>query len=111
MRLIGWILLILATLVLAVAQWPSECGEPSAVSQWRRTTRGWERLNIKATGIANGSVRAPTLHPMVVGSLEILLTLGALIAFSTHSPQAKGSQARDAFESGYSRSEPAQSPS
>ena len=82
MRWMGWLLLALAALVLVASQLPGDPGDLSnpPSSNWRRTANGWEHLNLRAEG---DDLREAKLHPLVVGSLEILLTLGALVAFST----------------------------
>jgi hypothetical protein len=46
---------------------------------WRRTNTGWERVELLQS---QPDYRRPALHPAVVGSLETLLTVTALVAFS-----------------------------
>ena len=56
--------------------------EASAVgsdTSWRRTRDGWERSSQWAL---RQKSRAPAVHPIVVGLLEILLACAALIGFS-----------------------------
>ncbi len=44
---------------------------------WRRTRDGWERQN---SWTDEQPVREPTLHPTLVGALQILFSVAALIA-------------------------------
>jgi hypothetical protein len=46
---------------------------------WRRTANGWQRIEVLGPGIP---YRRPALHPAVVGLLEILLTMTAMLALS-----------------------------
>ena len=46
---------------------------------WRRTREGWQRMELVRPAI---QYRRPALHPAVVGSLEILLTMTAMLALS-----------------------------
>ncbi|HUT12181.1 MAG TPA: hypothetical protein VMY42_16900 [Thermoguttaceae bacterium] len=81
MRSIAGLLLILLGSVWLAAELPSVT--PSAAgnphSDWRRTRQGWEPMSCWAF---ENHVEYPTLHPMVVGLLELFLALAALIAFS-----------------------------
>ena len=82
MRLIGWFLLLLVALIWLASELPAD--KPSSggelAANWRRTTQGWEQLAVLAT---NSPAVVPTLHPATVGSLEILLVLVAMVAFSS----------------------------
>jgi hypothetical protein len=46
---------------------------------WRRTREGWQRVELFGPQIP---YRRPALHPAVVGSLELLLTMTAMLALS-----------------------------
>jgi hypothetical protein len=46
---------------------------------WRRTREGWQRIEGFRPPIP---YRRPALHPAVVGSLELLLTMTAMLALS-----------------------------
>jgi hypothetical protein len=76
---IGWILLVLVTLGWVACEWPSQppdAAEPATV--WRHTRNGWEhrdRVLVRA-------VYRPALHPVVIASLEVLLTATAMLAVS-----------------------------
>jgi hypothetical protein len=87
MRLIGWLLLFLVGLIWLASQLPSDTspapGELAA--NWRRTAQGWERLALPGPA----STAAPTFHPVIVGALEILLVLGAMLAFSSAPKQSR----------------------
>lgn len=56
-----------------------EDAAPDPKTAWRRTRDGWERPTWWRPA---GPSRRPGLHPIVVGLLELLLALGALIGFS-----------------------------
>jgi hypothetical protein len=45
---------------------------------WRRTRNGWQQAEWLMPPAAQGK---PTLHPAVVATLELLLSIGALAAF------------------------------
>ncbi|NLE39006.1 MAG: hypothetical protein GX621_13365 [Pirellulaceae bacterium] len=51
--------------------------EPT-VTVWRRTSEGWQRPEDWSEPPV---VRRPNLHPLVVGSLQLLVSLAALVAF------------------------------
>lgn len=55
---------------------------------WRRTREGWQRIELLRPAIP---YRRPALHPAVVGSLEVLLTMTAMLALSANNvvPQRK----------------------
>ncbi len=48
---------------------------------WRRTREGWQRIELLRPAIP---YRRPALHPAVVGSLEVLLTMTAMLALSAN---------------------------
>ena len=82
MRKLFW-LFFLSLLILpwlsseAELRCDAQTGEPPTA--WRRTTQGWEQLNLYGPEI---EYRRPALHPAVFGSLEILLTVSAMLAFA-----------------------------
>jgi hypothetical protein len=49
-----------------------------AQSGWRRTTRGWEH---SSAWTAPKPATISRLSPVVVGALQVLISLGALVAF------------------------------
>ena len=81
MRLIGWLLLLLVVFAWVASEVPlrGDSPQPSPEVAWRRTADGWEKT---ARWHNEPAVRRPALHPMVVALLQMLLALGALIAFS-----------------------------
>jgi len=92
-RSIGWLLLILLALgwvageVPLSAEWPDDGG---AERQWRRTRDGWEHPRWRD---AAGTTPASSLHPAVVGLLELFLAVGVLTALG------KGGSQEDACPS------------
>jgi len=58
---------------------PSIAGE-SRLDSWRQTRQGWERREDFLS--PSFEYRRPTLHPAVVGSLEVLLSVTAMLALS-----------------------------
>jgi len=79
-RWIGWLLLSLLLVGWLAAIVPLGDAEPDArLPAWRRTVDGWERPTWSTVGSGMGP---PALHPAVVGALEALLSLLALLAFS-----------------------------
>ena len=83
MRRFGWLLVLLAAVGwLATEVRPPETPTASdrPLDCWRRTPDGWQR----ATWLAPQTpIRRPALHPVVVGLLELLVCLAALVAFPT----------------------------
>jgi hypothetical protein len=81
MRRIGWLLLVLVGLMWVASRLPSERNSPAEdpAAAWRRTSHGWEQLDVQSAAERSTS---PTLHPAIVGCLQVLLTLMALVAFS-----------------------------
>jgi hypothetical protein len=67
---------------------------PAAASEdsggWRRTNQGWQRMEFVPPA---NEYRRPALHPAVVGSLELLLTMTAMLALS-HERRAEPSKVR-----------------
>ncbi len=49
---------------------------------WRRTDEGWQRTEVFRPPV---QYRRPGLHPLIVGSLEVLLTMTAMLALSKDS--------------------------
>ncbi len=108
-RKIGWALLGLVVLVIAAAHIPSSYSLPTPLDNsaaaahiakesqaandsfktgWRYTKNGWQNRREWHHPLP---VRTPALHPAVVGSLQLLISLAALIGFSTGKKQlAKG---------------------
>jgi predicted metal-dependent hydrolase len=72
-------------IVLFVLPWlASDAIAPALASEdvsggWRRTRQGWQRVELVRPAI---QYRRPALHPAVVGSLEVLLTMTAMLALS-----------------------------
>jgi hypothetical protein len=80
MRLMGWLLLALVTCAWLASELPVERAAMTDDSlAWRRTAQGWERLQVRPSEPTSDR---PTLHPAIVGLLEILVPLGAMLAFS-----------------------------
>ena len=79
---------MLVALVWLAERLPSEPASSSsdATHGWRRTNHGWQRLESLHRP---ASSEPPSLHPAIVGGLEILLTLTALVAFSAGDPAAE----------------------
>lgn len=79
-RWIGWIIMLLMTVGWAAAELP--LAEPScaglAATDWRYTSEGWQRPTWLDASIPT---RRPALHPGVIGALQLLLSLMALVAF------------------------------
>lgn len=81
MRRIGWFLVFLvgvgwlASQVRLTDPYAASGGEPHC---WRRTRDGWEQATWLAPETATGD---PALHPSVVGLLQLLLSVSALIVF------------------------------
>jgi len=82
MRLIGWLLLVLMGLCWLASEISLE-GAQTLPSQWRRTVDGWELKSSWARDPPDA--RPTTVHPAVIGVLQILLAVAALIAFSGES--------------------------
>jgi hypothetical protein len=70
-------------LMIALIVFPGPPGEAIAPAladgPWRRTQEGWQRVDTFVTPV---QYRRPALHPAVVGSLEVLLTMTAMLALS-----------------------------
>lgn len=81
MRVVGVILLILVAVGWLIVELPLAPSPDSLDSDdgWRRTRHGWQRMDQWPSAYRS---QRPLLHPMVVGLLECLLTLSALLAFS-----------------------------
>ncbi len=79
MRLIGWLLLVLMGLCWLASEVSLQTTE-TLPAQWRRTVDGWE---LKSSWARDPSgARPATVHPAVIATLQILLAVAALIAFS-----------------------------
>jgi hypothetical protein len=70
-------LFVLTVIIAAASPTPAADGAPDT---WRQTSQGWQH----SEDFLSPSVeyRRPALHPAIVGSLEILLTMSALLALS-----------------------------
>jgi hypothetical protein len=80
LRWIGWLSLLLFALGWLAAELPLEKARPGeTLSAWRRTVDGWERPRWL---VPPEAADRPTLHPVIVGLLQVLLASAALIAFS-----------------------------
>jgi hypothetical protein len=55
-------------------------GGSMGLDAWRQTRQGWQRCDVFLTPPIE--YRRPALHPLVVGSLQILLTVTAMLIFS-----------------------------
>lgn len=80
MRAIGWIMVLLLTIAwLACEVQPPQAMHVDSEASWRRTCNGWERARWLT---AQRTATQPTLHPVVIGLLQLLLAVTALVAFS-----------------------------
>ncbi|HYW80241.1 MAG TPA: hypothetical protein VE890_11720 [Thermoguttaceae bacterium] len=79
MRLIGWLLLILMGSCWLASEVSLKATEELPM-QWRRTVDGWELKSSWTRHPAESG--STTIHPAVVGVLQIFLAVTALIAFS-----------------------------
>jgi hypothetical protein len=71
--------LFLLACFAAAAEGPSTAVEDGA-DTWRQTRQGWQHgEDFLGPPIEYGR---PALHPAVVGSLEVLLTMSAMLTFS-----------------------------
>jgi len=80
MRRFRWLIFAL----FALPWLASEAAAPVMATEdiaagWRRTRDGWQRVETFCPPIP---YRRPALHPVVVGALEILLTMTAMLALS-----------------------------
>lgn len=104
----GWlprVLLVVLSVVTALGR-EAMAGEPAASSfsrqievespsqrsvssdDWRRTSRGWERMSDWRLRRARSIARPPltAVNPLLVAALLLLISLGALLAFSPARP-------------------------
>ncbi len=66
--------------------------EAARYDSWRQTSQGWQRCeDFLAPPI---EYRRPSLHPAVVGSLEVLLSVTALLALGGEQSAQRGSRSR-----------------
>jgi hypothetical protein len=78
----------------AAAASPSTADDDRA-DTWRQTRQGWQHSeDFLGPPI---EYRRPALHPAVVGSLEVLLTMSAMLAFS-NDRRANAQKARHGSE-------------
>ena len=117
MRKIGWTFFIIVVLAIAAAVIPAGYSLPTLLGNsvvaahaahaahaakesrianesfkagWRYTKNGWQN---RMEWQDPAPVRKPALHPAVVGSLQLLISLAALIGFSTSKQRfARGNQ-------------------
>jgi len=80
MRWFRWLVIALFVLLplASGAAAPAKAMEDMS-GGWRRTRDGWQRMESFRSAIP---YRRPTLHPAVVGTLELLLTMTAMLALS-----------------------------
>ena len=99
MRWIGWIVTLLMTVGWAAAEMPVDERPRAGLANtdWRRTCDGWERPTWFDASIPT---HQPTLHPGVVGMLQLLVSLLALVAF----PAFRSSRGRRAASPSFFRS-------
>jgi hypothetical protein len=67
--------------VAAEAAVPAQAA-PIRDDRWRRTTRGWEQTANWPRAVRVAPSAPPAPHPLVVAALLLLLSIGALVAFS-----------------------------
>ncbi len=81
MRRIGFLILLLLALGWVVAELPAAPAQipQTQTSDWRRTRDGWERMSWWR---AEATRHRPAIHPLVIGSLQVLVSAMGLIAFS-----------------------------
>lgn len=81
MKRVGGLLLAVVLVGWILAEVPVARTEPAATTvAWRRTVNGWESAAAWSHGPQTRPIR---LHPAVVGAFELLVSVGALMAFST----------------------------
>lgn len=68
----------------------SQAVEANEDKQWRRTLHGWQRISDWESPLKPASIYPRydwgVVHPTLVGIMQLLLSVGALILFS-HSPK------------------------
>ncbi len=80
LRTIAFIVVVL----IGLGSWACEIGVTSdsrgqwVEPQWRRTSAGWQRPTEWAP--RGGEFHQPTLHPALVASLELLISLIVMVA-------------------------------
>lgn len=80
MRWVGWLLLVLIAVTWVASEIPAWTSQSGAhPSSWRRTCNGWEQA---ASWMPQRERYQPTLHPIIVALLQMLLASAALVAFS-----------------------------
>jgi len=79
-RTTGWVLVILIVLgwLATELQFRPRIDVPRVESPWRRTVDGWER---RAWLPPEFSVQPPAVHPAMLGFVQALVSVAALVAF------------------------------
>ncbi len=68
----------IATLIVAQHNWDLLAQD---LTGWRQTSIGW--IHFPATkAVVNDVEQPPTVHPLVIGLLQLLMSVGALLAFT-----------------------------
>ena len=70
------------TLLLKVVSFPAAQADTLEQDDWRRTVDGWERASTWDLGKQDTLPTATRIHPGLVASLQLLLSIGSLLAFS-----------------------------
>jgi len=76
-------LLVVGLLILsrsACAATDSSRVAEASLDSWRQTSHGWQRCEVFLSPPIE--YRRPAVHPLVVGLLQILLTITAMLMFS-----------------------------
>lgn len=78
-RVGAWLLIAIVAIAWCACEFPVEPTTPAvAPCPWRRTVDGWEPLYVPK---APWQAFEPSLHPLIVASLEVLLSVVALVGF------------------------------
>ena len=84
-----WCLTLLATIVVGQLRAPRAADSEHEEIPWRRTADGWENANnwrhLTSARQPQLPMRSlPLPHPLTFAALQILLSVGALVAFSSN---------------------------
>lgn len=60
-------------------------------TDWRQTTKGWQKMKPQIQEPPLTILAASRVHPLVVGCLQVLVSFGALVAFSDRMPPTRRS--------------------